>query len=204
MLPTSLRPSRLGLLAAVLGASALVAPSAQAACAPTASTKAFQRFGDQADYTLLSGGAFESSMGGWSLNGASVISGNETFKVRSSSDARSLAVPARSKVVSPTFCIGTEHPTFRLFARKLSGSWATMVVKLRWTDSRGGVNETTIASLDGARYSTWQPTPSLPLALTLPLTAASQSITGQIVLDPEDTGGAWQVDDIFIDPSRRS
>ena len=48
-----------------------------------------------------------------------------------------------------------------------------------------------------------QPTPSLALASTLPLWQSGQSLQVQIVLDPEDFGGAWAVDDIYIDPYSR-
>ncbi|MBJ7472672.1 MAG: hypothetical protein JHD16_15300, partial [Solirubrobacteraceae bacterium] len=198
------RPGQRAALLLACGLAPLVAAGpASAACAVTPTKKAFSAFGDKADYSLLPGGSFESSTSGWSLGGGSVVSGNETFKVGAASDAKSLVVPARSRVVSPKFCVGVEHPTFRLFAKKRSGSWATMVVKLRWTDSKGNVNETAVGAIDGSAYGAWKPTPSLKLATTLPLWASGQTITAQIVLDPEDYGGDWQVDDIYIDPFRR-
>jgi hypothetical protein len=176
---------------------------AHAACPTTPVTKAFQRFGDTADYSLLSNGHFESGTSGWSLTGAAVVAGSESYKVRSSADARALQVSPTGKVVSPTFCVGVEHPTFRLFARQASGSWATMAVRLRWSESNGRVNETTVGSLNGSSFASWQPTSVLPLAQTLPLWQSGQSLQVQIVLDPEDYGGAWAVDDVYIDPYGR-
>jgi hypothetical protein len=86
----------------------------------------------------------------------------------------------------------------------MSGSWAELNVKLRWKESSGKVNETTVGSLSGSGYGSWTPTPPLALASTLPLWQSGQSVTAQIVLDPEDFGGAWAVDDIYIDPYKRS
>ena len=188
-----------GALLAAVGLPAV----AQAACPITPTTKAFQRFGDTADYSMLSNGHFESGTSGWTLTGASVVTGNESFKVRASTDAHSLTIQPTGKVVSPKFCVGLEHPTFRLFARQASGSWATMAVRLRWTQSNGQVNETTVASLNGGASPAGSRRPRLALASTLPLWQAGQSLQVQVVFDPEDFGGAWAIDDVYIDPYRR-
>ena len=188
-----------GALLAAVGLPAV----AQAACPTTPTTKAFQRFGDTADYSPLSNGHFEAGTSGWTLTGASVVTGNESFKVRASTDTRSVTIQPTGKLVSPKFCVGIEHPTFRFFARQASGSWATLAVRLRWTQSNGQVNETTVGSLDGGSFAAWQPTVPLALASTLPLWQSGQSLQVQVVFDPEDFGGAWAVDDIYIDPYRR-
>lgn len=192
--------------AAILGGilSMVAAAPASAACPVAKTTKAFSVLGDSADYTLAPGGNFEGSTSGWSLGTAKVTSGNESYFVGSRTDTRSLAVPATTRVVSPVFCVGVEHPTFRFFARRTSGVWGSLLVKLRWTDSVGRVNETTVGSVDGGALSKWGASASLKLATTLPLTASGQSINAQVVFDPEDFGGAWQVDDLYIDPYRRS
>jgi hypothetical protein len=197
-------PHRIAAIAAGTLLAAVGLPAvAEAACATTPTTKAFQRFGDNADYTLLANGAFESGTTGWTLTGAAVAAGNESYKVRASADARSVVIQPKGQLVSPKFCVGVEHPTFRLFARQASGSWATLAVRLRWTQSNGQVNETTVGSLNGSSFASWQPTPSIALASTLPLWQSGQSLQVQIVLDPEDFGGAWAVDDVYIDPYSR-
>lgn len=205
--PSFSAPRRMRATAALIGSTALLlagASAAQAACAVTPTKKAFSTFGDKADYTLAPGGSFEFGTPAWSLKGAAIGSGNETFKVGSSSDSRSLALSATGTAVSPSFCIGVEHPTFRLFARRTSGTWAQLAVKLRWTEASGKVNETVVAGISGNASTLWAPSASIPLATTLPIWKAGQSVTGQIVLDPEDSGGAWQIDDVYVDPYRRS
>jgi hypothetical protein len=188
-----------GALLAAVGVPAV----AQAACPITPTTKAFQRFGDTADYSMLSNGHFEAGTSGWALAGAAVVTGNESFKVRASTDSRSVTIQPTGTLVSPMFCVGIEHPTFRLFARQASGSWATLAVRLRWTQSNGQVNETTVGSLNGGSFAGWQPTAPLALASTLPLWQSGQTLQVQVVFDPEDFGGAWAVDDVYIDPYRR-
>jgi hypothetical protein len=197
-------PHRIVALAAGTLLAAVGLPAvAEAACPTATTTKAFQRFGDTADYSLLSNGAFESGTSGWSLTGAAVVPGNESYKVHGSADARSMLLQPTGRLVSPKFCAGVEHPTFRFFARQASGSWATLAVKLRWTQSNGQVNETTVGALNGSSFTSWQPTPSLALASALPLWQSGQSLQVQIVFDPEDYGGAWAVDDVHIDPYGR-
>jgi hypothetical protein len=190
------------LVSTLLAAVALPAV-AQAACATTPVTKAFQRFGDTANYSLLSNGHFESGSSGWSLTGGAIVSGNESYKVRSSADTRALQISPTGTVVSPAFCVGVEHPTFRFFARQASGSWATMAVRLRWSESNGRVNETTVGSLNSSSFASWQPTSALPLATTLPLWQSGQSLSVQLVFDPDEYGGAWAIDDVYIDPYSR-
>src|SRR3954454_17633269 len=109
-MPYVKRPGRslaLGLatLCATLGAA--IAPGLSSAACPSAPTsKALQRFGDLANYSIAPGGAFEGAAApGWTLSGAKVVSGNESYKVRNGSDGFSLSIPAGASAVSPTFCV---------------------------------------------------------------------------------------------------
>ena len=100
-------------------------------------------------------------------------------------------------------CVGVEHPSFRFFARRTSGTWGVLNVKLRWTGSNGQTNDTVVGSLSGDPYKSWLASPSLPLATTLPLWQSGQSLSVRLVFDPEDFGGAWSIDDVYVDPYRR-
>ena len=105
--------------------------------------------------------------------------------------------------VSPAFCVGVEHPNFRFFGRRTSGAWGVLNVKLRWTGADGKTNDTVVGSLSGDPYKSWLPTPKLPLATTLPLWQSGQTTSVRLVFDPEDFGGAWTIDDVYVDPYRR-
>ena len=204
-LPYQIRPKHLrGSVTALFGAVALAlvaVPAAEAACTSVPTTKAFSALGDSADYSLAPSGSFESGATGWSLTGASVVSGNESWKLHGSGDSKSLAINPTGKAVSPSFCVGIEHPTFRLFARRTSGTWGTLNVKLRWKDSTGVTNETVVTSV-GSSDTAWHPTGRIALSTVLPLWNANQTASVQIVFDPEDYGGAWAIDDVYIDPYR--
>jgi hypothetical protein len=184
----------------VLLAIALPA-AAQAACPRTPTTKPFQVFSDLANYSLAPGGDFESGASGWSLNGARVASGNESYKVHGTGDSHSLAIGATGTATSPAFCVSIAQPTFRFFTRQTSGSWATMLVKLRWRDSSGAVNTTTVGSING--NTTWSATQVFALSSVLPLWQSGQTLSVQLLFDPEDYGGAWAIDDVYVDPYAR-
>jgi hypothetical protein len=198
--PRGLRPA----LAALLGAAAILAApaAANAACPTTATTKPFQSFGDSADYSLVANGAFEAGAGGWSLYGAWVAPGNESYKVHGAADSMSLAIAPTGQVVSPAFCVSTANPYFRLFARRTSGTWGVLNVKLRWKDASGQLNETVVGSVSASDTS-WHPTQTFGLSSVLGLWSDDQSVSAQIVLDPENYGGAWAVDDVYVDPYAR-
>jgi hypothetical protein len=205
LMPYIVRPRRL--LAVAAGALLAIAglpAAAHAACAATPLSKPFLQFGDSADYSLLSNGHFEAGTGGWTLKNSRVVSGNEPYKLRSGSDTKSLAVDPTGVAVSPSFCVGLEHQTFRLFVRQTSGSWAQLAINLRFKDETGKVNEGTVYATGGSGIGKWMVTPPITLARNLPLWHVDQSMPVQIVLDPVDTGGAWGFDDIYIDPYKRS
>ncbi|MDQ8046582.1 MAG: hypothetical protein AAGC46_15300 [Solirubrobacteraceae bacterium] len=192
---------------AIVAAGAAVATlagasTAQAACATTPVATVFASLGDLANYTLAPNGGFESGTTGWTLTGASVVAGNESTAIAAKADTKSLSISPTGVAVSPPFCVGIEHPSFRFVAKQASGTWATMLVAVRWKDSTGKVNTTTVGSVNGTK--TWTVTASQMLATALPLWQAGQSVSAQLVFDPIDSGGGFQIDDVYVDPYRRS
>jgi hypothetical protein len=189
----------IGAIPAAASAEGTASTAASAACAYNQTSKPFARFGDSAEYSLLQGGSFESGAPGWSLSNAKVVAGNESYNVAGGS--HSLAIQPTGVVVSPTFCVSIANPSFRFFARQTSGSWAVLNVILRWTDASGTSHDTTVGSLQTG--TSWAVSPVLKLATTLPLWQAESSLSVKLVFKPEQYGGAWAIDDVYIDPYRR-
>jgi hypothetical protein len=205
-LPYVLRPRglRTGLTALLSAVAVFVVPAAaQAACPSTPTTKPFQAFGDAHDYSLVPNGGFESGAAGWSLSGAKPTFGNESWSVRAAGDSKSLAIDAGGTAVSPTVCVDLSRPTYRFFARRTSGSWGVLNLRVRWQDSSGRTNETTIAALDSNFGTGWSPTPAYNIASLLGLWNANQDVSVQLVFDPENYGGSWAIDDVYVDPYGR-
>ena len=74
-------------------------------------------------------------------------------------------------------------------------------VTLLWTDSSGTVHETTVGSLQTG--TSWAVSPIEQLATTLPLSNSTSSINAKLEFAPEQYGGAWAIDDVYIDPHSR-
>jgi hypothetical protein len=122
-------------------------------------------------------------------------------ELRGGGGSHSLAIQPNGQALSPAFCVSIAHPTLRFFARQTSGSWAVLNVILRWTDSAGKSHDTTVGLLQSG--TAWKPSPVLALASTLPLWQAGETLSVQLVLKPEQYGGAWAIDDAYIDPRMR-
>ena len=161
---------------------------------------------DNARYTPVAGGSFESSASGWSLSGgAAVTAGNEPWKVAGASHASSLSVPGGGSATSPTICVGLEHPTMRFFAKRTSGGTlglSGMRVDVLFENNLGIVNSLPVV---GAVLptSSWQPTvlPMVVVANLLPLLPGER--TPVAFRFTPTLGGDWSIDDVYVDPYGR-
>ena len=161
----------------------------------------FKRWLDYFNYTLVPGGNFESGAPAWTLSKAKVVSGNETFYVRSKKDSRSLSLGASGTATSRPVCVGIEHPTLRLFARNRGLVTSALTVEVLFEDASGKVLSAPIGVV--ASTPTWQPTlPILVVANLLPLLPNEKTAVA-FRFRATGLGGDWQIDDVFVDPRKR-
>ena len=193
-------------LATAIGALALFAPAAAqagplVASAPSCDTQLTQPFTpwlDPASYTLSGGGSFENGAAGWTLGGASVVSGNESYGVHGAGDSSSLSLPGGSSATSSTACVGIDHPTIRFFARNTGSPFGTLAVNVRFEDSSGAVRSLQIGQVGGV--GGWQPTAQMPIVANLLPLLPGEYTPVQFRFTPQ--GGNWQIDDVYVDPWR--
>ncbi len=185
-------------------ASAGVLVASAPDCDDQALSKPFTPWLDYADYTPLSGGDFEGSMDGWSMSGgAAVADGNASQQVGGDDDASSLAIPAGGSATSASICVGLQHPTIRFFAKRRStgllANLSTLRVDVLFELSTGTVATLPIGTvLNGG---SWQPTlPMLAVANLLPLLPGEHT---PVAFRFTAQGGAWSVDDVYVDPYMR-
>jgi hypothetical protein len=188
----------------VIAALALVvgmAASAQA-CTHGTSEQVFKPWGDYRSYELGPDGGFEAGAAGWSLGGgATVVDGNESFFLHGTGDSKALALPAGSTAVSPPVCMAIDTPVFRLVARN-SGDPASRLRVEAVYPLLGLIRTKTVSSV--AAGPDWAPTQAMSTVLTLSTivgTLIPSSV--QIRITPVGAGGAWQVDDFYVDPFAR-
>ena len=192
---------------------AIAAPSAQAGVLVSSATncetqtvnKVFLPWLDVMDYTVVRNGTLEGGAAGWTLSGASVVSGNEPWGVHGAGETRSLRIPAGKSATTPSICVGLLHPTLRFFAKSsgdslLSSVLSTLVVEVLFEDNFGNVLSLPIGVVTPG--SRWSPTLPYPvLANLLPLlpndrTAVRFRFTAV-------GGSTWQIDDVYVDPRSR-
>ena len=154
--------------------------------------------GDTTQYWLAPGGDFEAGSKSWSLSGrASLVSGNEPWKLAGSDDTRSLRLPPGASATSPVVCVGIEHPAVRLFAKSESGLLPTLAVDVITETSLG----LKLAVPAGVLLPNgkWKPSPKLVvLSSLLPLLPGEHT---PVQFRVTSVGlGTWSVDDFYIDP----
>ena len=163
----------------------------------------FTPWADPANYTLAPDGGFEAKAADWSLEGgASVVAGNEPYYVGDERDKRSLSLPTGSSAMSPTMCVGIEHPTIRLFARNTGSPLSSLKVKVHYVDGFGKTQSAPIGVV-GANGQ-WQPTQQMVIGVNLLPLLPGERTPVAFEFTPTGSGGEWQIDDVYVDPYRRS
>src|SRR4051812_48120632 len=115
-----IKRARIALLAVVTGAALFAAMPGPAAagvlvasapnCDNGPNSQPFAQWDDGNHYFLAPGGNFEDGLGGWKLNGARAVSDQEPWQVAGDAGSNALSIPAGRSAVTPTICVGLEHP----------------------------------------------------------------------------------------------
>lgn len=161
----------------------------------SASQHPFAQFGDDSTYFGFADNGFESGVGGWSLAGSSVVSGNEPWNVNGSGE-HSLSIAPGGTAASPRVCTALLAPHWRMFAKSdaANGPLAARIVFYGLLGNVTGILNLT--SFGPSYYGSWQPSAPVPSLLSLPLA----TVSAQLQLTNTGTSGGWQVDDVFVDP----
>jgi hypothetical protein len=168
-------------------------------CGDESLSQPFAGFGDSAQYKLVPGGDFESSLDDWDLIGrARVVSGNEPWKVGGSDHGSSLLLPAGSSVITAPTCVGLAEPTLRFFAKKNRGLLSTLAVSVYVKTSLGLVVPVPVGVVLG--NGQWKANgPMLIVANLLPLLPGDRT---PVAFQFTPLLGDWQIDDVYVDPLR--
>ena len=170
-------------------------------CSPKPTTQPFARWGDTGQYNLAPGGSFEAGSASWSLSGrASMVTGNEPWKVAGAGHTRSLKLPPGASATSPTICVGLEHPTIRFFAKNDRALLSTLSVEVITETSLGLTAAVPVGVL--LPSGQWKPSPRfLVVANLLPLLPGEHTPVRFRVTSIGT--GTWSVDDFYVDPRCR-
>jgi hypothetical protein len=185
-----------GLLAALALAGATPAQAAivaTGACDDAPLSQPFAAWGDTHDYKLAPGGDFEGSLQGWSLGGAAVTGGG------AQGSARALELTPGDSVQTPSTCVNTSYPTFRMFARNIKGA-GTVMVSVVYRLPILGPTAVPVGVVT-LQNGTWSPSPTMLTVSTVP--GVLSNGTAQAALRFTALLGSVALDRIYIDPRMR-
>jgi hypothetical protein len=174
-----------GLLQKVTG---IVSGATTACDADAVTAQVFSAWGDAAQYKPAPGGDFEVGSPSWTLaGGARIVAGNATQHVGGSSDSRSLELPPGASATSPASCVGLAEPTFRMFASgPITGALLAQSVY--------GAIPVPAGVIAGG-----------PWAPSLPMLTGAGVLGKSFAVRVTNVGIAtMRIDDVYIDPYRRS
>jgi hypothetical protein len=204
------RKTRRRVLAAALGAAALIATPAQAAsianpynCAPQPTlAQSFSTWSDFNLYTPVPNAGVENGAAGWTFMGAAkVVADNEPWKIGGAADGYSLALPANSLAVTAPLCIDETYPHFRLFARNAGSLKGALKIEVLYFDAKGNITNTKPVDYTSAT-NTWQPTGMVGInVFTSKTTVAAAPVAFRFTTGKD---ASFQIDDVYVDPWARA
>jgi hypothetical protein len=198
------------LFAIAVSAMALLAPAGTAnagllsqsagPCPSYPMSSVFSKWLDPMKYTLAPGGAFESASGLTFTGGAKIVAGNETSYVRATTDKNSVLIPRGGTVTTGAICVGIDKPTVRFFAKRPSFALLPLLtVEGVYTTRSGATASLPLVGVPLAGNSWSLQLPFLSLGSVLEL-----GDTTMMRFRIRAVSGAWQVDDFYVDPMRRT
>ncbi len=188
---------RLATMTAV-GVLASTGVAAAASCPSVSTTTPFSQFGDNNSYFVAPGGTFEGSSLPAGSTGASLTAGNEPWHVVNSSDNQSLTIQSGGSVTLPSTCIDSTMPDLRFFARQVAPG-SDLKVSLVVQTGYGWSLTVPLTRLADGSMSEWAPTSAIyaPAGMSI---APGMTLNAALKLSVPYGGGAWQVDDVLVDP----
>ncbi len=205
--PRSKRSASLA-VAVVAGLTALVAAAAAQAgplvasaegCPTAPLEQPFLPWLDASQYVLVPNGAFERGGSQWSLDGPSVVSGNEPYYVHGDGETKSLSIASGGRATSGTMCVGIDEPTLRLFVRSSSPSLLSKLkVEVLFEDETGNVRSLPIGTTSALTSTSWNPSAPMVIGVNLlPLVGDKTPVRFRLTAQ----GSAdWRIDDVYVDP----
>ncbi len=190
------------LLLTCMGVFASTGVAAAHVCQPPPLVNPFAQWRDTSGYFLAPGGSFDGAAAGWVLNGAELSNGSGAgFSFGSISASGSLTIGAGGSAISPSLCVNSTMPYIRFFARQVSRG-SDLLVQGVQPAGDGPAVPVTVTELPDGSMPSWGPAD--PIAVITASLAPGESVNGDLRFSVPGATGAWQIDDIYVDPYRGS
>ena len=170
-------------------------------CSPQAIvSQSFAQWGDLAQYTPAPNAGVENGATGWTLSaGATVVEGNEPWKIGGNADAKALELSAGASAVTAPMCIDRTFPHFRFFANRLA-SRGELKIDVLFYDTKGNIKATKAIAYRPT-FSGWQPTGMINIGVFTAATTVAAAPVAFRFTTTKDSG--YRIDDVYVDPMGR-
>lgn len=175
---------------------------------PTQYEQPFKQFADPLNYALVPGASFEGAV--W---GGTALAENEPWRVRSGGkrDRTSMRLATGESATSPSICIALVDPHLRFFAK---GALPTgLRVDVNFEGPAGAQTLTLPPAVPAATRDGWMLTLPAPVFANVVAqdVAAHEAGSdgfgnplGDVTFTFTSTAGTWLIDDVYLDPYRRT
>ena len=201
--------ARVALLATAAALCAALPATANAelletgACDDAPLSQPFSPWGDNANYKLAPGGDFESGLEGWSLRNAGLVSGSSPHAATGAVGDHSVVIKPGGSVTSPATCVNLDYPTARFFTKSSGGLLGLLpAMKVDVLYQKGALGIIAVPAGVVLPQSRWNPSGKMLTHALLGATLAGGE--APIALRFTAVAGTWTIDDVFVDPYRRS
>jgi hypothetical protein len=203
LLSTGAAVAVLAITSAAADAAPTAATTASVPCFP-ATTQPFAAFADPNPYFLVPGGSFEADTPAWQLFGSAArVSGNNTAGGDPLSNTTSLSLPAESSATSPAVCVDPTSPTIRFYVRNTGASTSQLGLTVLYTLPNGMPASLLVEKISAT--GVWHQTAAFRFMMNmLAKTSAIGTTNVAFRFRPLDATGHWRIDDVYVDPFKRS
>ncbi|MBJ7521160.1 MAG: hypothetical protein JHC84_15780 [Solirubrobacteraceae bacterium] len=178
----------------------LVVPAAAQACGSQDLRQPLLPLSDAGWYLPVDNADFEDGDDDWKLSRASLVRGNEPWKVLGSRHTMALRLNAGGTALSDQVCVTVDHTHSRFFARALTAT-GSLRVDVLW-DNEGRDQQATVLTLSAAQFKAWAPSPIAPMAPAVKSLYEDEE-DELVALKFTAVSGTWEIDDVLVDPYRR-
>jgi hypothetical protein len=119
-------------------------------------------------------------------DGAQLVEDNEPWYVHGAAAPAALRLGPGDRATTPPICVTPDHPTMRFFARGTGALLVEVVLDDRRAFAIGAVT---------AVDAEWAPSPVIPIV--------ANRFDDEVAFRFTAIGGAWVVDDVYVDPYKK-
>ena len=162
-------------------------------------TQALLPFGDTNWYFLAPQGSFETGADGWTVSSGRTVADDSGFADGPKPGRYSLELAPGATATSPPLCANSTTPSFRFFARTVTGDASSYTVEVTYVTTAGDkVRASGMASVGSA----WSLTPEFRVLTNKIAEDASGWGSIQVSVTAANDS-ALRIDDLYVDPRMR-